>query len=569
MNHFALGKPKAAQKAFSALAIMALSVGGFASLFSASIAHADNGFIIEQVSIVPSTGALTSGQSADVYFTASNHDATASLNGACTVNDVDVSPSFQNLTGGLYKVVYTVGPSDTERASGQIPVNCSFANASSSTAQAVTFTDSNSVKVDTNNDGIVTGSGGAGTTTPASFIASVSAVPDSGTISEGQSADVYFTAGGHDSKVALNGACTVNNVDVASSFQNLTDGLYKVVYTVGASDTDRAAGQIPVSCLFQNGAGSTTAVSGFTDQNSLAVMINGAGGDNGGNNGGSGGGNGGDNDGNSGTTTSPVTSAQLISAVSIIPSSGTLSDGQSADIYFSATSSDANLTLGGACNVNDVNVASSFQNLTGGLYKVVYTIGSTSADRAAGQIPLSCMFQNQAGATSTVVAFTDSNTLAIDSSAQSGGDNGGSNTGGSMGGTVTGGGDADLAVTSVEQASDTATAGGGYGSGWAWIFHVTVPSDETSLSMKFADWVHSNGTDHIAAADNIRFWSLQAQSTSTVAIAAADAYSGALILTGDADSNTPGRQVDIHVEMQVPSNAVNGSYTTNYGIKTE
>ena len=41
-----------------------------------------------------------------------------------------------------------------------------------------------------------------------------------------------------------------------------------------------------------------------------------------------------------------------------------------------------------------------------------------------------------------------------------------------------------------------------------------------------------------------------------------------VILTGDADANTPGRQVDVKVEMQVPSSALNGSYTTAYGIKS-
>ncbi|HVT74972.1 MAG TPA: hypothetical protein VHD69_00955 [Candidatus Paceibacterota bacterium] len=566
MNHFALGKPKIVEKVFSAIAIAALLIGGFTSLLSASVAHADNGFSIDQVSIVPSSGILTAGQSADVYFTASDHDATATLSGACMVNGVDASSSFQNLTDGLYKVVYTVGSSDTERDSGAIPVNCSFTNASSSSAQAIAFTDSNSVKIDTNNDGVIaSGDGRSGTTTPSSFVTLVSVVPDSGTISSGQSADVYFTAGGHDATVALNGACTVNNVDVASSFQNLTDGLYKVTYTVATSDTDRAAGTIPVSCLLQNGAGGTTTVSSFSDQNSLAVMVNG--GDNGG-------GNGtttpptGTTTPPTGTTTPPMNS-QLISATGIVPSSGTLTTGHSADIYFSASTSDAHLTLGGACMVNDTNVAPSFQNLTGGLYKVVYTVGASDPDRSAGNIPLSCMFQNQAGSTSTVTAFTDSNTLAIDSDSQNGGGNGGSNTGGSVDGTVTGGGDATLAVTSIDPVSDTATAGGGYENGWSWILHMTVPSNETRLSMKFGHWVNSNGNDLIDAGGNMRISSPQAQSSSTVAIINNDDYSDTLMLTGDADSNTPGRQVEIKVEMQVPTNSMNGSYTSNYGVKTE
>jgi hypothetical protein len=86
--------------------------------------------------------------------------------------------------------------------------------------------------------------------------------------------------------------------------------------------------------------------------------------------------------------------------------------------------------------------------------------------------------------------------------------------------------------------------------------------------MKFADWTHSNGTNQIGAANNMRISSNQAATTTPISVTAAGTYTNAMTLTGDLDPNTPGRQVEVTVEMQVPSDTLNGSYTTNYGVKS-
>jgi hypothetical protein len=145
-------------------------------------------------------------------------------------------------------------------------------------------------------------------------------------------------------------------------------------------------------------------------------------------------------------------------------------------------------------------------------------------------------------------------------------------TTGTVGGDVTGGvnGNGTLAVTSVQTVKGSAIADGTFTNGWNYIFNITVPTNETHLSMKFADWLNGSGNS-IPVANNVRISSPQADnSNATVLITAANTYSlPVLNMTGDLDLLTPGRQVKVSVEAAVPSNSVNGSYTTSYGVKTE
>ncbi len=146
-------------------------------------------------------------------------------------------------------------------------------------------------------------------------------------------------------------------------------------------------------------------------------------------------------------------------------------------------------------------------------------------------------------------------------------------TGGTIGGEVTGGQDQNgtLAVNSVETIKGTATADGTFANGWKYVFHITVPTNETKLAMKFSDWVNTtSASSTIPVANNMRISSQQADNGgATVLLTAANSYSSPdLNLTGDLDSGTPGRQVDVTVEVAVPSNSVNGSYTTNYGVRS-
>jgi len=122
-----------------------------------------------------------------------------------------------------------------------------------------------------------------------------------------------------------------------------------------------------------------------------------------------------------------------------------------------------------------------------------------------------------------------------------------------------------VSVTGISAVKTYATADGSYANGWEWTFNVTVPTLETQLQMKFADWVSSLNT--IEVANNIRYSSAQA-SNGPFEITAASTYGGALSLTGDLDSGSAGRQIQIKVEARVPVGSEGGSYSTSYGIQS-
>lgn len=126
-----------------------------------------------------------------------------------------------------------------------------------------------------------------------------------------------------------------------------------------------------------------------------------------------------------------------------------------------------------------------------------------------------------------------------------------------------------LAVTAIDSVTTNATADGTFADGWTYIFHITVPTDETNLSMKFADWFNAAASSTLPVANNMRISSLQANNAdATVLITAANTFSLPLHITGDLDSSTPGDQIEVKVETAVPIGTVNGSYSTSYGVQT-
>ena len=492
----------------------------------------------------PSSGTLHIGDHLVVDFQdpLPSGDVVIGSNG-CRVNNVDVSSSYSYQGNGLYRVTYTVGASDTNRAAGQVPVDCQLQNHTGS-VHLVSFTDNNTVAVDTTSGGSTGGTGGStGGTQALAFTAF--AVPNTGSLTSGHQLEVHFQETHNDGRLVLNGACRVNDVDVSSSFNNVTDGQYVVYYTVGSSDAERAAGQVPVTCSFRDqDTGATSTVSAFTDSNAVAIDTNG-----------------------DGTIAGPTGgTAPFVSTVSASPSSGTVTEGGTVAVSIQEGTNDATFTTT-SCIVNGTDVSGTFQNLSNGLYKYTYTVGHGDANQTAGHLPINCSLHNGSGQTISVTAFTDSNTVAICplNDCSTGGNTGG-NTGGS-GTTTTDVG--TLHVDSIEQVRSTAVAGGGYGQGWSWRFHMTVPSNESTLKFKFDDWTHSDGTTHLGTANDMRISSAQASNASPVTITEAGQYpADGLNLTTDLDPNTPGRQVDVLVEMQVPLGTLNGSYTTNYGIRS-
>lgn len=148
------------------------------------------------------------------------------------------------------------------------------------------------------------------------------------------------------------------------------------------------------------------------------------------------------------------------------------------------------------------------------------------------------------------------------------------NVGGEIGGDLEGEvvvGNGMLEVTNIEMINTTANANNSFENGWKYIFSITVPTDETDISMKFANWARTSGSEMIPAGTNMRISSDQANNAgATVMITSANTYSTpTLTMVTDLDPSMDGLQVKVIVEVKIPTGSANGSYTTSYGVKSE
>ncbi|MEX0931155.1 MAG: hypothetical protein WDZ88_00225 [Candidatus Paceibacterota bacterium] len=145
----------------------------------------------------------------------------------------------------------------------------------------------------------------------------------------------------------------------------------------------------------------------------------------------------------------------------------------------------------------------------------------------------------------------------------------GNTTEGDLNGDVVAG-DGVLEVTSIEMVDTTATANGSFADGWEYVFHITVPTDEPKLAMKFANWMQTNGSGVIPVANNMRISSLQADNGgATILLTAENVYSTPdLNMVTDLDHTVDGIQVEVTVEVAVPTGTPNGAYTTSYGVRS-
>jgi len=132
------------------------------------------------------------------------------------------------------------------------------------------------------------------------------------------------------------------------------------------------------------------------------------------------------------------------------------------------------------------------------------------------------------------------------------------------------GNDGVLEVTSIEMINTTATANGTFTDGWKYVFHITVPTSEPKLAMKFDNWLRTGGNGTIPVGSNMRISSLQADNGgAAIVLAAPNTYSAPdFNLTGDLDPTTAGRQIKVTVEVAVPVGTPNGTYTTAYGVRS-
>lgn len=192
-----------------------------------------------------------------------------------------------------------------------------------------------------------------------------------------------------------------------------------------------------------------------------------------------------------------------------------------------------------------------------------YTTGSTLAEAKAASMSTSSPSFTNLMSDRYVIVWNES--CDDDSENPSTGD---------ITGVVTGGTSeeepGELAVTSIDAQDTSAVANGTFTDGWKYVFNITVPTDETGLAMKFEDWLHSNATNTIPVANNMRISSEQAASSSPVVLTAENTYSSpVLTMTEDLNPSMDGLQVKVLVEVAVPAGTLNGTYSTNYGVRSE
>ncbi len=238
--------------------------------------------------------------------------------------------------------------------------------------------------------------------------------------------------------------------------------------------------------------------------------------------------------------------------------------GSSNPVPYQAMSADLSPAASYSTNeVTDTAVVGADCSANSQFALVGYTTGDTLAEAAAATPTATIPAFKKLTHDAFVIVWNKTCTSS-DGTSSSGSDSG------TIGGTVTEGvSPAVLAITSIDAVQTTATADGTFANGWKYIFHITVPENEPELSMKFGDWKDSTNTYSIPVAGNMRISSLQANNSATILLAAADAYSSpALTMTGDLDATAPGKQVEVAVEVAVPSTSVNGTYTTAYGVQT-
>lgn len=128
-----------------------------------------------------------------------------------------------------------------------------------------------------------------------------------------------------------------------------------------------------------------------------------------------------------------------------------------------------------------------------------------------------------------------------------------------------------LALISTEAVRTTAVADGTFENGFKWVLTFTVPDNETNLQMRFTDF--TSGSNTIAAANNIRIYSPQSSNATSSASALTSTnneYGTVMTLTGDNNAtSTPGRQVQVTVEVRVPFGTPPATgYTTTFGVRT-
>ena len=126
-----------------------------------------------------------------------------------------------------------------------------------------------------------------------------------------------------------------------------------------------------------------------------------------------------------------------------------------------------------------------------------------------------------------------------------------------------------LAIDGIDSVDTSAIADNLFEDGWKWVIHFTVPNDEDAFRIRFSDW--GNASTSFPAASNIRLSTAQSTNATTSSsgiIATGNGFSDWFYLTGDTNTGTAGRQIDLTVEVKVPFGTPTGSYSSNFTAQT-
>lgn len=133
--------------------------------------------------------------------------------------------------------------------------------------------------------------------------------------------------------------------------------------------------------------------------------------------------------------------------------------------------------------------------------------------------------------------------------------------------------DAGGSFDGVDGTQTTGTADNTYVHGWHWTLHFTVPFGETQFTMRWSDF--TSGSDSVTA-DNIRFCSPQSDKDCSddahyvnLTASSTDSDSITFADTADTDTKTAGRQVDVRVEVKIPTTTPAGSYSATFDANSD
>ena len=125
-----------------------------------------------------------------------------------------------------------------------------------------------------------------------------------------------------------------------------------------------------------------------------------------------------------------------------------------------------------------------------------------------------------------------------------------------------------LAFTGADAVKTTAVADNSFTDGWSWLVHFTVPDNENAFRIRFSDW--GNASSSFPTGGNVRLSipGSNASTTDSSKILSGNGYSDWFYLNGDTSSSTPGRQIDLSVEVKVPFGTPTGAYSSSFTAQT-